>query len=131
MRVLRDERGLVVSWLVRIFIGLALASIVIFDAGSIVVNHIGLQQAAEDMANALASEDFSLRPTVDMTEFQDEAERLAAESDAHLVKATVDSEGVVHVKLRRSADPTILVGRIDALNSWTRATAKAEAKTTP
>jgi hypothetical protein len=129
MRVFRNERGLVVSWLVRIFLGMAVATVVLFDAGSIVVNHIGLEQAAEDIAQALATSEFSTGPTLDLTEFRAEAERLAADSDARLGRATIDREGVVHITLRRTADPTIIVGRVDAIKDWARATAKAEAAT--
>ena len=124
---LRDERGIIVSWLVKLLIGLALVSVVLFDAGAIAVNAFTLSSTASDIANALAtSVQQSGSASVSQSELEGQAKDLAHDAGAKLVSVTVDTnERVVKVKIRRKAD-TLIVSRVSAFEDWGRATAEGQ-----
>jgi hypothetical protein len=125
---LTDERGVVVSWLVRLVLGLAVAGLVLFEVGAIAVNTFTLSSTANDIAIALstsAAQSGAAGP--DENQLQSEGEELAKAADAKLVSIEIDtSERVVHVTLRRRAD-TLLVQRFSAIKDWGRATADGQA----
>src|SRR5688572_6222420 len=50
MRRTRDESGIIVSWLLKIVLLLAVIGVVGFDLGSIVVNNVTLDSSAETVA---------------------------------------------------------------------------------
>ena len=116
MSPLRDERGVIVDWLARTVLFLALLGLVLFDGVSTGVNYLGLQGLADETAVAVGAD---LTGTSRPTESQ-----IAEEHGARLVKAEMDSQGVVFIKMRRTAK-TLLLGRISAAKKWTRATAVA------
>ncbi|HEV3473095.1 MAG TPA: hypothetical protein VG408_07835 [Actinomycetota bacterium] len=123
----RDERGVILGWLGKLLIGLVLTAVVIFDAGSIVINFFTLDSKAEEIAISLST---NLQPT-DTTGrgMLEEAQRLAAEAEARLVNLEFDPDTrVVKVTLRRRAD-TLVVGRISFIKDWARATAEGQAGT--
>jgi hypothetical protein len=133
----RDERGLVVAWLVRIVVGLALLAVVLFDAGAIVVNYFSVDGTADEVALAVAADVIgsgrdpvpNLRcrrrsPDPTCREVFD----VARDEDVSVVSASFDQEGVFHVEVRRTAK-TLLVGRIGAIEDWATATASAQADT--
>jgi hypothetical protein len=124
---LHDERGIIVSWLVKLAIGLALVAVVLFDAGAIAVNAFTLSSTAGDIANALAtSVQQSGSATVSESGLEVQAKELAKEAGAKLVSVTVDTnERVVKVELKRRAD-TLVVSRIGAIEDWGRATAEGQ-----
>ncbi|CAN5454411.1 hypothetical protein BH18ACT16_BH18ACT16_05000 [soil metagenome] len=123
MSPLRDERGVIVDWLARTVLFLALLGLVLFDGTSAAVNYLSLQGVVDETA-AVVSTDLtgSSRPTA--TQIAEEAAALAEEHGARLVKAEMDSQGVVLIKMRRTAK-TLFLGRIPAAKKWTRATAFA------
>ena len=139
----RDERGVILSWLIKVLVGLAVAGVILFDAGSIMVNFFGLDSTADDLAVAISTEIGAgarepsgvvtnktckrLNPSAPES-VEQEACDLAHDSDAKLVRLEVDSAGVVHVRLRREAS-TILVGRIGLIDDWGTATANGQAGT--
>jgi hypothetical protein len=125
----RDERGVVLNWLVKIGLVLAVIGVVIFDAGSIAVNFFGLDSAADDMAVILTTEIGSGGlPSNQSPQLVARAEELAADSNAKLIKVTYDGE-ILRITLRRRAK-TIITGRIGPLKDWTRATAEGQSGTT-
>lgn len=133
----RDERGVVTGWFVRVFLGLAIAGVILFDAAALVVNFFGLDSAADEMAIALSIE-VDNRPTrsvlncdvknvsVSGPPFCSEAHRLAQEIKATLLEASVDQEGIVRVRLRRTAE-TVLVRRLGFLKKYGVARAQGQA----
>ncbi|HYI46359.1 MAG TPA: hypothetical protein VE174_12950 [Actinomycetota bacterium] len=135
MRGIGNERGVVISWLMKLLVGLAIVSVVMFDAGSILVNHVTLDTAANDTALALS---LAIDPdqfgTNDEEVFEGAKEIVASNSTnaggAKVVRSgtNVDEEGVIHVKLKRVAD-TFVVERIEAIKKWGRATAEGQAST--
>lgn len=135
MRGIGNERGVVVSWLVKILVGFVIVGVIIFDAGSILVNYFTLDSSATDTAIAL-----SLAIEPDEFGTNDEQVYQAAKilvaggttnaADAKVVHngTNVDEEGVIHVKLKRVAN-TIVVKRIAAIAKWAKAKAEGSAST--
>lgn len=132
----RDERGVVTGWFVRVLLGLAIAGVILFDAAALVVNYFGLDSAADEMAVALSTEIDNLpnRPIVNCDvktvsvsgpAFCSEAHRLAQENSATLLEASIDQEAVVKIRLRRTAD-TMLVRRLGFLKKYGVARAQGQ-----
>jgi hypothetical protein len=127
MGIRRDQRGIIASWLVRLTIGFVIAGVVIYDAGSMLVNFFTLDTTAEDIAIEISTEVISSsRPALQERELKLRAKELAKESSARLRDFSVDDQGVVFVQLRRRAD-TLVVGRIGPIKDWARATADGQA----
>lgn len=124
----RDERGLIVSWLVRLLVGMAVVGVVLFDAGSIAVNFFGLDSTADDIAVKVST---SIQPgqPIDQAALEAETKAFAKEASAKLVKVEVDTEGRVHVHLKRVAK-TLVVRLIGPAQDWAKATAEGVAGTT-
>ena len=128
MKTHRDERGLIVGWLVKLLVGFAVVAVVLFDAGSIIINFFTLDSKAQEIAISLTTG--NVGNTLNQQQIEAEARALAAEAEARLVSVEVDNvERVVRVTLRRRAD-TLVVGRIGFIRDWTRATADGQAGVT-
>lgn len=120
----RDERGVIVSWLAKLVAGFAVAGVLLFDAGAVVVNFFTLDSAARDLSNALTT-DVSAGATLTLQQLEQEARAYLDDHapDARLVRVTLDAQGrTVGVRLRRRAK-TLILGRIGWTRRWTRATA--------
>ena len=135
---IRDERGIVADWLVKLVIGFAIFGVIAFDAGSILVNYFTLDSGADDVAIGVSTTVGTSSAASNYT--PDEIRELAlAEVNAEdggvdgarvLKEGTdIDEAGVVHIRLRRVAD-TLIVKRIGAIAKWARATADGQAGTT-
>lgn len=129
MNMHNDERGILVSWLVRVVIVVALLGTVVFDAGVMVVNYFRLDGMARDVAVDLADQidDRTLRFT-DVRGLRRAAVEIIRPEKARIVSLEAQEDGTVIVELRREA-PTILVRRIGALREYGRVTATARANT--
>jgi hypothetical protein len=125
MGPLVDERGMVASWLFRVVIVFALFGIIVFDAGAMAVNYFSLDSSANEIVYALRSDD---TVASNPTRLQEQARALASEEGARLVRAGVDTQGVLHVRIRRAAK-TLVAQRIDALDKFTTPSASARAST--
>jgi hypothetical protein len=124
----RDERGILVSWLVRLVLSFAVVAVILFDTGSIILNFFGLDSTARDIAVSLSTEvdprSHSLR---DQQILEQKVTELAAEADARMVSVTLEERAIV-VTLRRRAE-TILVDRISPIRDWALATADGRSAT--
>ena len=138
---MRNEQGVVVSWLVKMLVGLAIGGVIIFDAGSIATNFFGLDSAADEVANEIATEVAGGGATAaDLNALQTCGKRPSAtalckqlqqkvkEHDAKIVKVNVDLKGDLKVRLKRKAD-TLVVSRIGFIEEWATATAEGRAST--
>ena len=135
MSVTRDERGVIINWLVKLVLTLAIFGVIVFDFGSIAVNYFTLDSAADDAAVALSlaidTDDFG---TNDAQVVQAAENLIASDEslagDARVVDARthVDEQGVIHITLRRAAD-TLVVDQIDAIRKWGVATTEGSAST--
>jgi hypothetical protein len=135
MNPLRDQRGIVADWLVKLLIGFTVVAIVGYDAGSIAVNYFTLSSGSDDVAIALSTEIATNRAhnwTDD--EIFDLAKTYVASPDgpdgAKVLRdgTEIDDQGVVHIALRRTAS-TLIVSRIGAIKDWAVATVKSTAGT--
>ena len=133
----RAERGIVVAWLLRIVVGLAVLAVILFDGGAIVVNFFSVDSAADEVALAVAADVVgSGRDPVPNLTCQRTAPdptcrqvfEIARDKDVRVVSATFDGDGVFHIEVRRTAK-TLVVGRIGAIEDWAKATASAQADT--
>lgn len=125
--MLANERGLIVGWIGKIAIAFIIAGVVIFDAGSILVNLFTLDSTADEIAIEL-----SIRVgtgTPNQQELEQSAKELATAADARLLGVEVDAEKVVRIRLRRRAD-TLVVERIGFIRNWALATADGQAGST-
>jgi hypothetical protein len=133
MRFVEDERGVVIDWLLKLVLFLAVLGVVGYDAGSIAVNHFTLDSAANDTANAVSLA-ISERPfPPNQNQLWLDVKQLVASGEtgagtARVVEegTFVDSFGIVHVTLRRKAD-TLIVKHIPAFSGWAKATADGRA----
>ena len=135
---IRDQRGIVADWLVKLVIGFAIFGVIAFDAGSILVNYFTLDSGAADVAIAVSTTVGTSSAASGYTP-QEIRELALAEVNAEdggvagakvLKQGTdIDEAGVVHIRLRRTAD-TLIVKRIGAIAKWARATADGQAGTT-
>lgn len=131
-----DERGLVVSWLVRVLLGLAILGVVLFDAGSIVVNFFSLDGTADEVAVAVVTDlAVGVDPVPNLQCNRRSSDALCRKAydtararGVRITSAHFDQQGVFHVELKRTAD-TLIVGRIGAIEDWATATASAQADT--
>jgi hypothetical protein len=137
----RNERGIIINWLVKLMIGLAIGGVIIFDTGSILVNYFGLDSAADEIANQIATDitagkysdsevqtlnSCDRRPTTNAicTAIQEKVK----EKDAKLLNVVVDLKGNIKLRLKRTAD-TLVVERIGPIESWATAIGEGEAAT--
>lgn len=131
-----DESGIVVAWLVRVVLGLAIAGVLLFDGGSIVVNFFTLDGATDEVALEVVTRVGSgaeVTPNLKCTRRSADSTckavyEVAREKGVRIVSAHFDQEGVFHVEATRTAD-TLIVGRIGAIEDWATATASAQADT--
>lgn len=116
-----DERGVIVSWLIKIILGIAVLGVVLFDAGSIAANFFSVDSVADDVAvkvsTLIGTDDLANSREIEM-----KARQLARDADARLLSVKV-KDGEVIVRVRRKAT-TIVVSRIGAIEDWAVATAK-------
>lgn len=129
MKIVRDERGIIVSWLVKIVLGLAVFGVIAYDAGSIIVNYFNLDSKAEEIAVDLST-DIASGTQLSARDVEARAKQVAKTSGARLMRAELDEAGVLHIELRRRAN-TLLVGRVGAIQDWARADVDATAGTRP
>ena len=136
MHRLRNERGIVLNWLFKLALAFVVVGVIGYDVGSIIVNRIALDSAADDLAVSLSLA-FQNAPPSEFTneEVVRETQQLIEEEhdgleDARIVRraTNLDPQGIVHVKLRRTAD-TLIAGRISALDDWVRGTGEGQAGT--
>jgi hypothetical protein len=117
------------GWLVRVAAGFAVAAVALYDAGSIAVNFFTLDSKADEIAVSIASAITNDElPESNPQAIADEARAQARDAGAKLVRARIDEDGVVQIRLRRVAS-TIVIGRVGPLDDWAKSTADARAAT--
>ena len=138
-----NDSGVVLNWLVKLILGLAIGGVVLFDAGSIVVNFFGLDSAADEVANLIATDiaGGSL-PESDLNAIKQcpknpnlndtcrEIHKRARKRDARLTEAHVDAKGNLKITLERSAN-TLVVDKIGPIEDWAKQSAQGQANINP
>jgi uncharacterized membrane protein len=120
----RDQRGIIVSSIVKIVLSLAVVGLLAIEAGTILFTRLTIQDTAERVAAVAAdsyddsqSVEVARKATVDALEFQD--------ADAKLKRFVVNpADGTVRVVIRKHAN-TLLADKIGFLKDLTVATGDA------
>jgi len=112
----RDSGDIILGWLTRIVVSIALVGIVAFDGLSIGVAHIS---AADDANTAARSASQAWLGQHDLNAAVQAAQATAAEHDETVVANSVhvQTDGTVELKIERDAT-TLVVKHIHALHSW-------------
>lgn len=127
---MRNQDGVVLDWLLRIVVVGGVMTVLLFDAGAILVNNVQLQATADEVASEVSTSMMEgAIPPADKLALRNAARALALPLGAKVARATVDPEGVFHLRLKRDAN-SIVAGRIGALQGLTEGTASGEAPTT-
>ncbi len=136
--MLRDERGIIGDWIVKVVLGMAIFAVIAYDAGSILVNYFTLDSGADDVAVAVSTTvvtssnaaQYTDEEIFQLAKAQVNSEDGGVEGARVLREGTnIDDAGVVHIRLRRTAD-SLIVSRIGAIAKWARATSDGQAGTT-
>jgi hypothetical protein len=139
-QLVRNERGVVVNWLVKALIAFAIGGVILFDTGKIAINFFGLDGGVDEVANQVAQDvaagkftendvrtlnSCTRRPTTNLlcTEIQQKLK----EKDARLLKVTVDLQQNLKIRARRTTD-TLVVKHIGPIEDWATATSEGEAE---
>jgi hypothetical protein len=122
---------MVIGWLARLLVGLAVSALILYEFGAIAFNHVTLDGTANDIAREVASSlpQHNATAPASLTRVAlPLAATPAREARARVVAISLDDRGVLHVRLRRPAR-TLLVRRIDALRKYGRADVTGTATT--
>jgi hypothetical protein len=131
----RDESGIIVSWFVKVGIFLAVVGVILFDAGSIVVNAFTLDSTADEIAIAVSLTVDQAPPSAwtDEEVFElakTELQGKTLERTRLLRKGTTvdQATGNVHIRLRRRAN-TMVAKYFGFLEPYTISTGNGQAGT--
>ena len=125
-----NQDGVVLAWLLRIVVVGGLMAAVLFDTGAILVNNIQLQETADEVASKVSTSvmEGGISPA-DKVALGTAARALARPQGVKVARATVDAQGVFHLRIKRDSN-SIIAGHIGALRGLTEGTASGEAATT-
>ena len=120
-----DRGGIVLGWLTKLTVFLAIAGILLFDAISVGSTKATL---ADQAALSARSASEMWQQSKDVRKSFAEAQREAAEQNPSNVVLSkgfrIDSDGTVHVVLRREAS-TLVLYRWSKTRAWTKVRAEA------
>jgi Flp pilus assembly protein TadG len=113
-----DAGGIVLGWLVRLTVVLAVMAVVAFDGISIVTSRLSLEDAGNQAARS-ASETW--QSTHDIRAALASAQQAATEANADTSVVTdslsVDADGTAHLVVTREAS-TLVAQHIPPMRSW-------------
>ena len=126
MTLLQDERGIVVHWLTKLVIFLALLGVVIYDGSALAVNSFQLDSLVDEIAVEVST---SAGDGRSQFELEQEAGKMARKQGAKLVELEVDDlERSVIVTVKREAD-TLVVNRFSQTEDWGKMSATSRSST--
>jgi Flp pilus assembly protein TadG len=123
-----DQRGMVVSWLIKVVVGIAIVGLAAVEGGSIMFTKLGVQDAAESGATA-GVEVLTQNPRDCQGAGQVAATAVIdrdSEIEASAVKWTCFTDGRFRLTVKKEAS-TILIGRISAIEDWAQVKGRATA----
>ena len=121
----RDSGSIVIGWLARLIVVVAIAGVVLFDVISITAGHIGAEDDASQAATA-ASADYRANHSV-QSAYNAAVDSLPSSSETILTHGfVIDSDGTVHLLLRRTIK-TVLCSHIGPLKHFDSVTVSGEA----
>jgi len=126
----RDQGDVILSWLTRIVVGIALTAVIGFDSLSIAVTHV----SAKDDANAaaVAASQAWRSAHGDATATLQAAQISAAEHGETVVpdSLSADPDGTIHLRIRHDAS-TLLVRHLGPWRSWATVVVKGSGRSAP
>jgi hypothetical protein len=118
-----NQRGdIVLGWLVKLIVSLAIVGVVAFEGGAVVVAHVGADSAAND-ASGEAAISYSHRHDLDAA--KEAAEESARMSGARVVGFVIAADGKAVIVTVEKKAHTIILQRLGATRSWSTAQATA------
>lgn len=118
LRTMSERGDIILGWLVKLVLSLAIVGVVAFEAGAVVVARVGADGAANDAANEAA---FVYARGADAEAAQEAAAEEASRNDARLVDFSVDGEGAAVVVTIAKKAKTLFLHRIGTTRSWSEA----------
>ncbi|HEX9711319.1 MAG TPA: hypothetical protein VGB52_02065 [Actinomycetota bacterium] len=120
MRLVHEERGIILSWIIKMLLSFAIFGVALFEAGAVIVSRVTVDRIAIDTAQEASLE-------YERTGSSSKAEALAARhaerNGAALVEFDVlDGGEVILVTIEKEA-PTLFIDRIPGLKDFTLARA--------
>ena len=127
---LTTEDGVVLDWLLKLFVVGTIITVILFDAAAVAVNSIALSGTADEAAAQVSGEIArgSLMST-DAQAVKALAVEIARSSGARVSRAKITFNGILRIRLRRRAT-TLVLGRIGPLEHLAVATATTRTGTT-
>lgn len=122
-----DQRGIVVSFLVKVVLGIAIVGLAFVETGSILFTKLKVQDTAE--SGATAGVGYLTQTSGDCRGAQQIGSQAVADKDpdVEIVRMDCLPDGRFRMTLRKEAS-TILVGKISAIEDWAVATSTATAR---
>jgi hypothetical protein len=127
---LRDERGVIIDWLGKVLLVVAILGAIAYEGGAVVVNYFTLDSKANEIALEIATDiQGGVLSENNDQEIEAATRTLAKDAGARLVAYVYDRDNdIFHVTLKRSAN-TLIVSRLDATKDWAVARSNGQAPT--
>jgi len=126
MTLLQDERGIVVHWMAKLVIFLALLGVVVYDGSALAVNSFQLDSLVDEIAVTVST---SAGDGLSQFELEQEAGKIARRQGAKLTELELDDrEGTLRVTVKREAK-TLVVSRFSQTEDWGRMSATGRSST--
>jgi len=111
-----NERGdIVLGWLLKLIVSLAIVGVVAFEGGAVIVAHVGTDTAANDAAGEGA---LMYSHAHDAKAAEAAARGSAKMNGASLVSFTVATDGRTVTVIVEKTARTLLLQRLSATRSW-------------
>lgn len=117
---LRSEDGVILNWILRLFIILAIIAMVVYEAGVVIWTNFSAAEVASKAAN---DANFIYRDTRNYEEAEAAARGVVEQSGFEFEEMVIDLDArKVSVTVKKNA-PTLFIHRIDPLKKYTVTTA--------
>lgn len=124
---LRDDSGIVLAWVVKIFVVLSVLGLVLYEIGAITFNYFGLATSADDIAIAVSSQQDGL--SANKAELKEQVRIRAKTVGAKVVSVKLHQQDQsLTIVLARKAS-TLIIDEIPSIKGWAKATATGKSGT--
>lgn len=124
-----DRGDIVLGWLTKVVVVLALAGLVVFDTMAVAVAHVSAQDDANTAAMAASDVWHAQRGQHDLQAAYNAAAGAVEGKGESVLTAgfTIDPDGTVHLRLRKQAT-TLMLYRLGGLKKYATVTVSGEGK---
>jgi mannitol-specific phosphotransferase system IIBC component len=125
---MRGEDGIIVGWILRIVVGVAIAGLLLFEAGAVVIATVNADNAARSAAQEAVA---TYAHSHNLEDAKKDAQKQAAAEDAVVVEFSATSAGAggqssATVTVRKTAK-TLFIHKIGFLKRFASSTATSTA----